>query len=244
MGLHELIVVAGALAGGFVLGLTGFGNGPTAYGFWLHVLPPQLGAPLAAIGSVSGNLLMFRGFRHAMLRERIMPIVAGGLVGVPVGVWLLTFIPANAFRLFGGLFLTAFSLISLVGGLRWRVADNTPARDAMIAFTGGICGGLASLSGPIMTIWCGMKGWSPDEQRGAYQPYNFAILTAALVGFGLAGFLTLEFAYAAALSLPATLLGVWIGRRCYGRVDAVLFRRLVLILLTISGLTLVAQSLA
>ena len=80
--------------------------------------------------------------------------------------------------------------------------------------------------------------------RGAYQPDNFAILAAALVGFGLAGFLTLEFAYAAALSLPATLLGVWIGRRCYGRVDVVLFRRLVLILLTISGLTLVAQSLA
>ena len=95
-----------------------------------------------------------------------------------------------------------------------------------------------------MTLWCGMKGWTPDEQRGAYQPYNFAILSAAFVGFGVAGFLTLEFAYAAALSLPATLLGVWIGRHCYGRVDAILFRRIVLVLLTLSGLILVVQSIA
>ncbi|MBS0244916.1 MAG: sulfite exporter TauE/SafE family protein [Proteobacteria bacterium] len=244
MGFHELIVVAGALAGGFVLGLTGFGNGPTAYGFWLHVLPPQLGAPLAALGSVLGNVLMLRGFRHAMSPKRIVPIIAGGLAGVPVGVWLLTFIPANAFRLFGGLFLAAFSLVSLAGGLRWRVPDNTPGRDAAIAFTGGIFGGLASLSGPIMTLWCGMKGWTPDEQRGAYQPYNFAILAAAFVGFAVAGFLTLEFVSTAALSLPATLIGVWHGRRCYGRIDANQFRRLVLVLLTASGLLLVAQSLA
>ncbi|MBM3344236.1 MAG: sulfite exporter TauE/SafE family protein [Betaproteobacteria bacterium] len=238
-----LLIVAGALAGGFVLGLTGFGNGPTAYGFWLHVLPPQLSAPLAAFGSVLGHIVMFGGFRRAMSRERIVPIVAGGLTGVPIGVWLLTFIPANAFRLFGGLMLTGYALVTLAGGLRFRVPDKTPGRDALIGWIGGVCGGLASLSGPIVTIWCGLKGWTPDEQRAAYQPYNFAILSAAIVGFGIAGLFTMALAGALMLSLPATWLGVVIGRRCYGRVDAVLFRRLVLVLLTLSGLALVAQSL-
>jgi uncharacterized protein len=244
MDAYVPLILAGALAGGFVLGLTGFGNGFTAYAFWLYALPPQTSAPLVAIGSVLSHLVMFRGFRHAMSKERILPIVAGGLVGVPIGVWLLTFIPANAFRLFGGLFIAAFSAISLMGGLHLRVSDKTPIRDAMIGFSGGICGGLASLSGPIVILWCGMKGWTPDEQRGAYQPYNFAILAAAFVGFGAAGFLTLEFVSAAAVSLPATLVGVWFGRRSYGRVDAILFRRIVLILLTLSGLILVGQSIA
>ncbi|MBU2533561.1 MAG: sulfite exporter TauE/SafE family protein [Alphaproteobacteria bacterium] len=243
MGSDVLLILAGALSGGFVLGLTGFGNGLTAYGLWLHVLTPQISAPLVAIGSILGHLLMFRGFRHAMARDRILPIVIGGLAGVPFGVWLLTVIEADTFRLFGGLLLAAYSFVSLVGGLRLRIAGKTPARDALIGWLGGLCGGLASLSGPFMTVWCGLKGWTPDEQRAAYQPYNFAMLSAALVGFGLAGFLTLELAYVASLSVPATLLGVWTGRMCYGRVNAMLFRKIVLILLTTSGLMLVAQSL-
>ncbi len=238
---QTLLVLAGALLGGFVLGLTGFGNGPTAYGLWLHFLTPQVSAPLAAIGSVVGHVVMFRGFRQAMSRDRILPLVVGGLAGVPIGVWLLTIIDAEAFRLIGGLLLTAYALASLAGGHRIRVAGETPKRDAIAGFLGGICGGLASLSGPIVTIWSGLKNWSPDEQRAAYQPYNFVILSAAFVGFGSAGLLTWELAYTAAWTLPATLLGVVCGKACYGYVDANLFRRIVLILLTLSGFALIVR---
>ncbi|MEZ5729458.1 MAG: sulfite exporter TauE/SafE family protein [Burkholderiaceae bacterium] len=183
---HVPLVLAGALSGGFVLGLTGFGNGPTALAFWLFALPPQVSAPLVAVGSVLGHLLMFGGFRHVMSARRVWPIVAGGLAGVPIGVSLLTIVPGNVFRLFGGLLLSVYALVSLAGGLRFRMPEDTPVRD---------------------------------------------------------GLLTPVFVRLVALSLPATLAGVWIGRRCYGRVDASLFRRIVLGMLAVSGLTLVAQSL-
>lgn len=190
-----------------------------------------------------GHLAMFGGFRHAMSPDRILPFVVGGLTGVPIGVWLLTVIPADASRLFGGLLLSVYSLVSLARGLRFQVAHRAPVSDSAIGFCGGICGGLASLSGPIVTVWCGLKGWTPDEQRAAYQPYNFAVLSAALVGFGSAGLFTLELASIAALTLPATLVGVWSGRVRYGHVNATIFRRIVLILLSMSGLALVARNL-
>ncbi len=155
---------------------------------------------------------------------------------------MLGMIPADAFRLFAGLLVVAYCLVSLFGGLRIQVADKSPFRDGVIGLLGGISGGLASLSGPIVTVWCGLKGWTPDEQRATYQPYNFAILSAALVGFAVAGLITLQLAAYAAVSLPATLIGVWLGRACYGRIDAPLFRRIVLVLLTASGLVLIAQS--
>ncbi|MEM6499155.1 MAG: sulfite exporter TauE/SafE family protein [Pseudomonadota bacterium] len=234
-------VLFGALLGGFVLGLTGFGNGPTAYGVWLHFLSPQISAPLAAIGSVVGHLVMFRGFRHAMLRDRILPLIVGGLAGVPLGVWILTIVPADTFRVLAGMLLAAYSMVSLGGGHRIQISGETPKRDMIAGFLGGICGGLASLSGPIVTIWSGLKNWSPDEQRAAYQPYNFAILSAAFVGFGAAGLLTWELAYVAALTLPMTLFGVLCGKACYGFVDAGLFRRIVLILLTVSGCALILR---
>lgn len=240
---HVLIILAGAFAGGFVLGLTGFGNGLTAYGLWLHVLSPQVGAPLVAISSITGHMLMFRGLRHAIVPARFLPFVLGGLLGIPVGTYLLTTISVPAFKLFAGALLAGYSAISLVGGLRFEPRRENRILDAGIGLLGGISGGLASLSGPIVTVWCGLKGWSKDEQRGTYQPFNFAILSAALVAFGTAGLLTRALFWLVLLSLPATLIGIWIGRRLYGRVDDAQFQKIVLVLLALSGLVLVVSNL-
>ena len=40
MGLIELTILAGALAGGFVSGLTGFGTGISALAIWLTAVEP------------------------------------------------------------------------------------------------------------------------------------------------------------------------------------------------------------
>lgn len=236
---YVMIVLAGAFAGGFTLGLTGFGNGLTAYGLWLHVLSPQVAAPLIAVGSIVGHLGMFRGFRHAIRPHRFLPFVIGGAAGVPAGTWLLTFISAPAFKLFGGALLAVYSLLSLTGGIRLQIKNESRLLDGFVGLLGGICGGLASLSGPIMTVWCGLKGWPKDEQRGTYQPYNFAMLSFALAAFAVAGLLTIEVLKLVLLSLPATLAGIWIGRRLYGRIDDRQFQRIILALLTVSGVTLV-----
>ena len=240
---HVLIILAGAFSGGFVLGLTGFGNGLTAYGLWLHVLSPQVGAPLVAISSIVGHLLMFRGLRHAIVPARFLPLVIGGLLGIPAGTWLLTTVSVSTFKISAGALLAGYSAISLVGGLRLKLRRENRILDGGVGLLGGVFGGLASLSGPIVTVWCGLKGWSKDEQRGTYQPFNFAILSAALVAFGTAGLLTRELLWLALLTLPATLAGIWIGRHLYGRVDDAQFQKIVLTLLTVSGVVLVGSNL-
>ena len=232
-------LLAGALIGGFTLGLTGFGNGLTSYGLWLHVISPQLAAPLVAIGSLTGHLLMFRGLRHAIHVDRILPFVVGGFAGIPIGTWLLTIISASGFKLFGGLLLTGYSIFSLVGGSRITVIKTNKWVDGFIGMLGGICGGLASISGPILTVWCGLKGWSADEQRGTYQPYNFAMHVCAIVAFGVAGLLNFELLLLVIYSMPATLIGIWLGRRLYGKIDETQFKRVILVLLTASGIVLV-----
>ena len=49
------LVLLGALTGGFVSGLVGFGTAMTALGIWLYVLPPSLATktPLARYSSTS-----------------------------------------------------------------------------------------------------------------------------------------------------------------------------------------------
>ena len=50
------ILLAGALAGGFVSGLAGFGTALMALGIWLYILPPAVAVPLVLICSVSSQI--------------------------------------------------------------------------------------------------------------------------------------------------------------------------------------------
>ena len=81
----------------------------------------------------------------------------------------------------------------------------------LIGFGGGILGGAAGLSGPLPTLWCGLKGWGKGEQRAVFQTFNLTILSGALVSYGVGGVLTAEVARLALIGLPGTLLGVWAG---------------------------------
>ncbi|MFL5134444.1 MAG: hypothetical protein ACJ8C6_07810, partial [Microvirga sp.] len=51
--MHDAaFVLFGALAGGFVSGLAGFGTGLVALGIWLHVIEPRAAASLVVVCSV------------------------------------------------------------------------------------------------------------------------------------------------------------------------------------------------
>src|SRR5215471_18581132 len=89
----------GALAGGFVAGLAGFGTALMALGIWLYVLPPSLAVPLVLICSViaqSSTLpSMWKSFDLTLVR----PFIIGGLLGVPIGTMLVAHADPRVFKL-------------------------------------------------------------------------------------------------------------------------------------------------
>ena len=80
------------------------------------------------------------------------------------------------------------------------------------------------------------------QQRATYQPFNLIVLALASLGMAATGSLDRQVATIALLCLPATLGGAWLGVRLYSAVDDTLFRRVVLLLLLVSGVFLVLQS--
>ena len=165
-----LVVMAGALAGGFVAGLAGFGTGLVALGIWLHVLPPVAAASLVVICSVVSQLQTIPVVWHAIAPRRVLPFVIPGLIGVPVGTALLTRLDPASFRFGMGLFLLGYSLFSLVWGKGLAIAWGGRAADGAVGLAGGVLGGLAGLSGPLPTVWAALRGWGKDERRACSRP--------------------------------------------------------------------------
>ena len=86
MALNQIIIIVlGALAGGFVSGLSGFGTGITAMGIWLYAISPPVAASLVIICSIISQLQTLPMVWHAIQWKSVWPYIVPGLVGVPIG---------------------------------------------------------------------------------------------------------------------------------------------------------------
>jgi uncharacterized membrane protein YfcA len=237
------VMVLGALCGGFVTGLAGFGTGLTALAFWLHVVDPVVAAALVVACSVVGQAQSLYTVRRAITWGRAWPFLAGGILGAPLGAASLQMIAPQTLKVFLGILLIGYTGVML--GLRRFpiIAWGGKAADGMIGFGGGALGGLAGLSGPLPTIWCGLRGWNADAQRAVYQPFNLIILAIVLCTYIAQGTMTGEIWRLIFMCTPATVLGTFLGIRTYGRVNDRQFRALVLWLLLVSGMVLTVSNL-
>ena len=239
MTAEMMLVLAGALAGGLVLGLTGFGTGLTALAFWLHAVPPAVAGPLVVICSLVGQVQTLPRIWHAIDFQRVLPFIVGGLLGVPIGTLLLAHLTVVVFKLGVGIVLVCYTSFMLIGRFDTHITWGGRGADALVGFVGGIGGGLAGLSGPPPTIWTGLRGWGKDARRAVLQSFSFTILVFALLSQAIAGFMTAELLQATLVALPGTLLGTWLGRRAYEHLSDARFAQAVLIVLFLSGVMLI-----
>jgi uncharacterized membrane protein YfcA len=236
-------LMMGALTGGFVSGLAGFGTGLVALGIWLYVFPPSIAVPLVLICSIVSQTSTLLQFWRLIDFNLVWPFLIGGLAGVLPGTMLVAQADPGVFKLVVGLLLLIFPTALYFNRRPLALTFGGRAADALVGFAGGILGGLAGLSGPLPTLWASIRGWDKDERRGVFQTFNWTILTAALCLQTGAGLVTQDVARLALLALPGTLLGAWLGARTYRVLSDRNFRDVVLGLLFLSGLGLVSSSL-
>ncbi|MEM8686117.1 MAG: sulfite exporter TauE/SafE family protein [Pseudomonadota bacterium] len=237
-GLDIILLLAGAFLAGIVTGLTGFGTALTAMALWLYLLPPVLAAPLVAFCSLASHLFTVRTIWPDMDVRSAMPFVIGGLVGIPGGVWLLTWISADFFKLAVGTVLIAYPLFMLLARTPPAITGHGRMGALAVGVVSGVCGGFAGLSGPVLVVWSQLCRWSKRRARSVLQLINMVILGIAVFAYGLRGLVGVELLKLVVLCAPATLCGSWIGLRLYQRIDQESFTRLVLVLLIASGLGL------
>jgi hypothetical protein len=242
VGASALIFV-GALAGGFVSGLAGFGTALMALGLWLYVLPPSLAVPLVLICSVVAQSSTLPAMWKSFDLTLVWPFIIGGLAGVPVGTMLVAHADPKVFKLTIGVFLLLFPIALYFNRTPMAFRFGGRIADAAIGFAGGILGGLAGLSGPLPIFWASIRGWGKDERRGIFQIYNLTVLLAALCVQAATGLIGESAIRPALLAFPGTIIGAWLGARLYHALSDRNFTDVVLGLLVLSGAALLWSSL-
>jgi uncharacterized membrane protein YfcA len=236
------LLVLGAACAGFVQGLSGFGFSMVAMSFWVWGIDPRIAAVMAVFGSLTGQIIATFSVPRSLGLRDLAPFLAGGAVGIPIGVSMLPHLDPALFKFVFGLLLVAWCPVMLFAERLPRLTSGGRLADALVGATGGFMGGLGGFTGAAPTLWCTLRGLAKDHQRAIIQNFNLAALAVTMAAYIVTGAVAREMLPLLPVVAVALLVPALIGARVYVGLSPVGFRRVVLSLLSLSGLAMLATS--
>ena len=236
----------GALAGGFINGLSGTGTALFALGFYLVVLPPVNAVAIVALMAVIAGVQGLWVVRSSIMArpKRFARFAIPGLVGVPLGLALLSMIDAGVLRLGIAALLIIYGGYFTFSAVLPAFSKPTPIIDSVIGFVGGVLGGAAGVSGALPTIWLSLRPWPKAEVRAVLQPFNMAILLTTVVLLFFRGAYDATAVRALLITIPVGLVAAQVGIFVFKRLSDTGFRRLLIGLTLLMGIGILISEIA
>jgi len=203
------------------VGFSGFGSALIFMPLASSVAAPRLvAALLLVIDFIAAAPLLPNAWRQAD-RKATAVMVAGALVGVPIGTWCLSRFDPVTTRWIISCFVGA--LLLLLSGWRYRGKDH-PALSIGIGGLSGFTSGLAQTGGPpIVGYWLG-RPIGPVIARANILLFFGASDFFSLVSYAVAALITPDAIRFSLLVGPVYGIGVWFGSQLFGRASEKLFR--------------------
>lgn len=236
-----VFLIVGALAGGFVNGLAGFGTSLFALGWWLQIMTPVQAVALALAMSVFSGLPGAWVVRKSINLPRLARFLIPALIGIPLGLFLLEWIDPGTLKIIIAIFLLVYAVFFLTRSELPKFSRSTPVIDAAIGFAGGALGSMAGLSGALPTMWLTLRDWTKAQTRAVLQPYNVIVLGISAALLAWQGAYDRTVLIAMAIALPATMLAATFGIWAFKQLTDHQFRLLLIGLMLVSGLALLLR---
>jgi uncharacterized membrane protein YfcA len=192
-------------------------------------------------GALVGQLLAAFTVRRGFAAKDVLPFLAGGLAGLPLGLWLLPRLDVPMFKaVLGAMLVIVCPLMFFAARLPHVRAGR--GGDALAGAAGGVMGGLGGFTGVVPTLWCTMRGFDKDRQRAVIQNFNLSMQVVTFASYLATGIVERAMLPLLAVVAPAVVLPVLLGTRLYLGISDTTFRKLVLGLLAGSGVALLVSS--
>ena len=217
-----IAICAIAFVSGTSRGFSGFGSALIFMPLASSVAAPKLvAALLLLIDLVAAAPLLPNAWKQAD-RKASAVMVAGALVGVPIGTYFLTRLDPVTTRWIISGFVAALLALLLSG---WRYRGKEHASIAVsIGGLAGFCSGLAQTGGPpIVGYWLGRPIPSVIARANILLFFGASDFFSAVAyaGSGLINMDAIKFAFVVG---PVYAVGVWFGASLFGRASETVFR--------------------
>lgn len=168
-------------------------------------------------------------------------LAAAAYLGMPLGIWAFVTVDAKILKLAVGVAVLA-AVVVLATRLNWQ--HSGPGLDYAAGFVSGILNTSVSTNGPPLVFAMQARQLSADVFRASISAVFALSSIGGLALFIAVGKVTRDGVAAAAIALPAMLVGQVLGYPARKHVHGERFRRLVLVLLTGAAISAIVSALA
>ncbi len=212
----------------FVRGYSGFGNAALLIAGASLVADPMVFVPVIIVADIVLTLLQARDIRAHIDWKRILPMLVGSYLTIPVGVQILSRIGIDTARSVIAVFILVMCGFLLAGWRLHRMPGKTA--HAGVGMVAGLANG-ASIGGLPAAAFFAASGVPAATFRASIIAYFTLMDLWTLPNMMVAGLVGRETLILAALGLPLMIAGIWAGSRHFLRASPESFRRFAIWLL-------------
>jgi uncharacterized membrane protein YfcA len=237
-----ILVAAVVFVAALVRSALGFGDAVVAMPLLAMALGLRTATPLVAfVGPTISVLILARDWRKVEFKSA-GPLIAATLLGIPVGIYGLARLPETPLKIALGVIILLYGLFGLAKpGMRLK--NRSVHFPWFVGWFAGILGGAYNTNGPPIVAYGMLRGWPPESFRATLQGYFLPTGLAILAGHGLAGLWTGTVLRSYLISLPAIVLGVFLGGLLNKRLTHGMFTKLVYASLAFMGALMLLREL-
>lgn len=236
-----IFTIVGVLAASVLRGFTGFGFGLAAVPLLSLALPPAEVVPLVVTLQVVIGLAGLRPATRQCDWRAVGLLTPGLVIGIPIGLLILTELPPNPVRLAIGIVI-ALSVWLIYRGIR---LPPQPSRllSFAVGLASGVVSGLASMGGPPVIVFMLALGHSPARMRSTAIVYFMLAGCLSFVPMAVRGLITQDVLIWTVASLPVLFIGSRLGTWAFYKAHARHHRTVALVTLSALAVMLIARAL-
>jgi len=224
----------------FIRSAVGFGEALVAVPLLALYVPVKVAAPLAVLVSITIAAVVVVQDRRKIHVRSTGWLFFSTLVGIPLGLMLLTSRHQEAVKVALALVILGFSIYSLMGRRPPELREDSHGWMMACGFSAGVLGGAYGMNGPPLVIYGAMRRWSAQRFRATLQGYFLPASMVGMAGYWMAGLWTAAVTHYFLLCLPILWPAIWLGRVVNHRLHGDRFLRIVYVgLMGISMMLLV-----
>ncbi len=239
----DLVIVVGIVVIIFAYalqGITGFGKSLVATPILSLFIPVNEVIAIVILSSIFANTYMLiRTIKYSNFKQ-IWVMIIMGVIGILIGVQLLSIAPVTQLKIGMGI-IVILSAIMLGTKIKLKIKENHLSY-GIAGFSSGLFSGLLSMGGPPVVFFLQNQQHEKHEFRGNLTLFFFFTSTFAIASLFFNQMVTPAVISMAIYLIPASLIGALLGNYLSHKVDEKVFKKIVLFILIVSGISAIVSS--
>jgi hypothetical protein len=225
----------------FIRGLTGFGFALILAPLLLLFLSPiSVVIVNLFLGLLSNILVIFRSLKQVNLRV-IFPLVASSLVGIPIGIWIISTTDPSTIKIIMGAVIVSFTIPIAIG---FHLSFSSERLACSFAgFLSGILASSTSLAGPPVVLFMHGQNWPKEMIHSSLAVYFTFVSICSLLALSMSAKIDVETIVTAASLTPGMVVGVSLGMIIFHKTGHRFFRSLSIAVVICAGILAIVSGL-